>query len=63
MDESRLRSVRGDVEAHVELPDFAVVASAAVAVTVAVVTLGAAHTSSAPCPQVMPCASPDPSTR
>ena len=58
MDESRLRSVRGDVEAHVELPDFAVVAergrqvrrrravvaSAAVAVAVAVVTVGAAHT-------------------
>ena len=58
MDESRLRSVRGDVEAHVEVPDFAVVAergrqvrrrravvaSAAVSVAVAVVAVGAAHT-------------------
>lgn len=55
MDESRLRSVRSDVEAHVELPAFAVVTergrrirrrravitSAAAAVAVAVVTLGA----------------------
>lgn len=54
MDESRLRSVRSDVEAHVEVPDFAgvaergqqirrrraVVAGAAVAVAVAVVTVG-----------------------
>ncbi len=58
MDESRLRAARADVEAHVEVPDFAPVAergrrirrrravgaSAAVAVAVLVVTLGAART-------------------
>ncbi|QWZ10001.1 hypothetical protein KRR39_09860 [Nocardioides panacis] len=58
MDESRLRSMRGDVEAHVELPDFAVVAErgrqvrrrravvagAAVAAAVLVATVGVAQT-------------------
>lgn len=58
MDESRLRSVRSEVEAHVELPDFAlvlergrtirrrraVIAGAAVAVAVGVVTVGVTQT-------------------
>lgn len=58
MDESRLRSTREDVEAHVEIPDFAVVArrgdrirrrraigaTAAVAVAVAVVVIGFVRT-------------------
>jgi hypothetical protein len=58
VDESRLRSARGDVEAHIEVHDFAVVAergrrirrrravvaSAAVAVALAVVTVGAVST-------------------
>jgi hypothetical protein len=58
MDESRLRSTREDVEAHVQIPDFAVVerrgdqirrrraigAGAAVAVAVAVVAVGVVRT-------------------
>jgi hypothetical protein len=58
VDESRLRSARGDVEAHVEIPDFAVVAErgrqirrrravvagVGVAAAVAVMTFGLART-------------------